>query len=270
MDEINETLQAAMEISDDIPAPESTMQKNYSKPTVLESMQKSAQNVTIANETVSNNEQPDHQEIPCPQFSKNAVSEFTEGFFTMSYPELFPNAVGDITLPTRGKKPSELEWLRHLIRFHDRRFSLHPTFVMTVVNRLQRHQALTVGNVYAKRTCPDISFKELKEKIDNGDYTYLRNLYYYGRQIKGTPQYFNSQATVSVNFLRHLRISSGDKKTFNLFLTWSAADYYWPELHRLLPNNKEYLGKKFVIHYQKFQRKKNQTTLTKGLIFYYG
>ena len=113
-----------------------------------------------------------------------------------------------------------------------------------------------------------ISFKELKEKIDNGDHTYLRNLYYFGRHIKGSPQYFNSHATISVNFLRHLRISSGDKKTFNLFLTWSAADFHWPELHRLFPNHKEYLGKKNVSHIQKFQKGKiNHNTLTKKLIF---
>ena len=43
-----------------------------------------------------------------------------------------------------------------------------------------------------------------------------------------------------------MRISSGDLRTFNLFLTWSAADYHWPELHRLFPNHELYLGKKVV------------------------
>ena len=152
----------------------------------------------------SHHEPTDNQDILVPKHSKHAVSEFIEGFFTMCYPELFPNGVGDITIPTKGEKPSELHWIRHLIRFHDRRFSLHPTFVMSVVNRLQRHQVLTVGNVYAKRSCPDISFKELKDKIDNGDFTYLKNLFYFGRNIKGSPQYFKSQSTISVNFLRHL------------------------------------------------------------------
>ena len=258
-----------MNISEDIPPPESTIQKNYSKPTILESMQKTAKNVAITVDSGPNNESSDDQEILCPQQSKQAVSEFIEGFFTMCYPELFPTVVGDITLPTKGQKPTELEWLRHLVRFHDRRFSLHPTFVMSAVNRLQRHQALTVGNVYAKRNCPDISFKELKEKIDNGDFTFLRNLYYFGRHIKGSPQYFNSQATISVNFLRHLRISSGDKKTFNLFLTWSAADYHWPELHRLFPNHKEYLGKKVCRSFSEIPEGENKSQyIDKKLIFY--
>ena len=200
IDEINEILQSDMNISEDMPPPESTIQKNYSKPTVLESMQKSAKKVAIAGDSGSNKESSDNQEILCPQHSKHAVSEFIEGFFTMCYPELFPTGVGDITLPHKGEKPTELEWLRHLIRFHDRRFSLHPTFVMSVVNRLQRHQSLTIGNVYAKRSCPDISFKDLKDKIDKGDFSYLKNLFYFARNIKGSPQYFNSQATISVTF----------------------------------------------------------------------
>ena len=139
---------------------------------------------------------------------------------------MFPRGTCDKTLARLGKTPSDLQWVRHLLRLEDRRFALHPTFSMFIVNRLQRHQALSVGNVYAKRSCPDISFKDLRVQINNGDYNVLRKLYYYGKNIKGTPQYFNSQATVSVNFLRHLRISSGDQRTYNLFMNWSAADYH--------------------------------------------
>ena len=139
---------------------------------------------------------------------------------------------------------------------------------MSSVNRLQRPQALTIGNVYAKRSCPDISFKDLKENIDKGDFSYLKNLYYFGRNIQGSPQYFKSQATISANFLRHLRISSGDKKTFNLFLTWSAADYHWPQLHRLFPNHKEYLGKKICKSYSDIPEGEDKSQyIDKKLIF---
>ena len=139
-----------------------------------------------------------------------------------------------------------MEWFRHLLRLEDRRFVIHPTFIFFIVNLKQRHDAQKLGNIYAKTSCPDISFKDLREKINNGDYKALRNLYYFGKNIKGTPQYFNYQSTISVNFLRNLRIISGDKKTFNVFLTWSAADHHWPELHRLLPNHQAYLGKTVV------------------------
>ena len=33
---------------------------------------------------------------------------------------------------------------------------------------------------------------------------------------------------------------------FNGFLTFSAADNHWDELHRLLPGHEEYMGKRLV------------------------
>ena len=246
MDEINEIIQNEFDMSDDMPPPESTVQQNFPKPTIMEAMKHITNNVTIGNDLRKENNSHTINEILCPQQSKQPVSEFSEGFFTKAWVELFPTGKGDITLPHKGKTPSELQWLRHLLRLKDRRFANHPTFIMYMVNRIQRHQALSVGNVYAKRSCPDISLKDLQENINNGDLNTLRNLYYFGKNIKGSPQYFNSQATISLNFLRHLRISSEDLRTYNLFLTWSAADYHWPELHRLFPNHEEYLGKKVV------------------------
>ena len=233
IDEINEVLQDDTDISHDIPPPISTMQQNFSKPTILESMKKSTDNVRIGSTPVKATDSSNYSEVFCPMLSKKLVSEFTPGFYSMANPELFPTGKGDITLPRKGKTPSFIDWLKHLIQFEGRRFATHPTFILSSVNRLQRHQALTIGNVYAKRSCPDISFKDLREKIDKGDFNTLRNLFYFGKNIKGSPQYFNSQATISVNFLRHLRISSGDLRTFNLFLTWSAADYHSTDLHRL-------------------------------------
>ena len=40
-------------------------------------------------------------------------------------------------------------------------------------------------------------------------------------------------------------------------MTWSAADHHWPELHRLLPNHKEYLGKKVVKSLDEVQDREN-------------
>ena len=246
MDEINEIMQQDFDCSDDIPTPESTVQQNYSKPTILESMEHTANSVTIGKNSRIDADSRNNSEILCPKQSKQPVSEFTKGFFTMAWVELFPKGRADITLPRKGKTPTELMWLRHLLRLQDRRFAKHPTFIMYMVNRLQRHQALTVGNVYAKKSCPDMSLKDLKESIDIGDFTKLSHLYYFAQNIKGSAQYFISMATKSINFLHHLRISSGDLRTYNLFLTWSAADNHWIELHRLFPNHEEYLGKKVV------------------------
>ena len=219
MDEINEILQQDFDISDDIPPPESTVQQNFAKPTLLESMKHIANNVAIGSKSVTNNYPSSNHEILCPQQSKQPVSEKIQGFFAKTFPELFSKGTADITAILKGKKPSELEWLKHLLRLVDRRFVKHPTFLMYMINRIQRFQALSLGNVYAKRSCPDLSLKDLQIKINNGDHNTLQKLYYFGKNIKGSPQYFNSQATISVNLLLHLRISSNDLRTYNLFLT---------------------------------------------------
>ena len=132
--------------------------------------------------------------------------------FFKCFIELCPTGKGDQSHMIPGNTPKLLEWFRHLLRLEDRRFVIHPTFIFFIVNLKQRHDALKLGNLYAKRCCPDISFKDLKEKINNGEFNALRNLYYFGRDIKGTPQYFNYQSIGSANFLRHLRISSDNKK----------------------------------------------------------
>ena len=43
-------------------------------------MQKTAENVNIAGDSTTRNETSDNQEFLFPQHSKNAVSEFIEGF----------------------------------------------------------------------------------------------------------------------------------------------------------------------------------------------
>ena len=43
-----------------------------------------------------------------------------------------------------------------------------------------------------------------------------------------------------------MRIDSDDTEMLNLFLTFSAADLHWPNLHRLLPGSEKYLGKTVV------------------------
>ena len=150
VDEINEIMQEDMDHSNDIPAPISTLQQNFSKPTVLESMKKTTDRVTIRGTPVKSRESSNDSDIFCPILSKKPVSEFTTGFYSMSAPELFPTGKGDITLPRRGKTPSFHDWLQFLLRFEDRRFVTHPTFILSSVNRLQWHQALTIGNVYDK------------------------------------------------------------------------------------------------------------------------
>ena len=99
-------------------------------------MKKSTDNVRICSTPVKSTVSSNDSEIFCPILSKKPVSEFTPGFYSMANPELFPTGKGDITLPRKGKTPSFIDWLKHLIQFEGRRFANHHTFILSSVNIL--------------------------------------------------------------------------------------------------------------------------------------
>ena len=137
------------------------------------------------------------------------------------------------------------KWVEHLLKC-DRRFAKDPLFVMVVTNIMQKRQALQLGSLYADNVMSDFTVKQLKENMEAGDKSVLKGLFCFGKDIKGTPQFFAQQMCKSVNFLRDIRIESEDTEMFNLFLTFSAADLQWTQLHKLLPGSEKYLGKKLV------------------------
>ena len=95
-----------------------------------------------------------------PTRGTEAVSEYEPYYFTKAFPHLFPDGKGDITVPRKGKTPKISDWAKHLLRF-DRKFAKDPNFSLIVCNQLQRHQAISTGNMYAKRCLKDITVKSL-------------------------------------------------------------------------------------------------------------
>ena len=91
---------------------------------------------------------------------------------------------------------------------------------MAVTNMMQKHFALTIGNLYASKKVADLTSVQLKEMLESGDDSMLKSLYCFSGQIKCTSQYFSQFISKSTNFLRHLRIMSEGEDMFNLFLTF--------------------------------------------------
>ena len=82
--------------------------------------------------------------------------------------------------------------------------------------------------------------------LENGDQSIIKKLYGFSSQIKGSQQFFSNSIKQAVNFLRHIRITSGNKEMFNVFLTFSLADFHERALHEKLPGSEEYLNKKVI------------------------
>ena len=179
------------------------------------------------------------------QCNHQPASEFTMGFFSKCFPDLFPDGRGDITKPRMGKNPSNREYFKHLMRV-SRAFVEHHCFTFVATNMLRRHEALTRGNVFARHCTANLTMEEMKRAVDTNDFRVINKLLYFAAPIPGTRQYFRYMSDKAISFVKWLRIKSGDQKMFNFFQTFSAADLHWDDLHRLLPDSERYLGKTVV------------------------
>ena len=178
-----------------------------------------------------------------PNRENDPVSEWDHGYFSKSFPNLFPFGRADITKPRKGKNPEFLAYIRHLTRLKDNRFAADPRFVLHVISMYRRHKALTLGNVFASNVFRNMTMAELKEKVVENDPAVMKSLVLFSAQIPGTKGYFSQEAKKSVAMERWIRLKSNGEEMLNVFLTFSLPDQHMEELHRLLPGHEEYLGK---------------------------
>ncbi|KAL8603445.1 hypothetical protein ACOMHN_053112 [Nucella lapillus] len=185
------------------------------------------------------------QQVPWPKRSDAPVSEFTRGYFSMAFSDLFPDGRGDMTKPRLGKSPSKKEYYKHLINVN-RAFAKHHSFMFVATNILRRHEALTRGNVFAKRCADGLTMAELKQHMEEGNEKLLNKLMYFSAPIPGTKQHLRYEADKAVSFVKFFNVTSDDSDMFTLFKTFSAADLHWDDFHRTLPKSEKYLGKRLV------------------------
>ncbi|KAL8583186.1 hypothetical protein ACOMHN_053699 [Nucella lapillus] len=163
----------------------------------------------------------------------------------MAFPDLFPDGRGDMTKPRLGKSPSKKEYFKHLLNVN-RAFAKNHSFMFVATNILRRHEALTRGNVFAKRCADGLTMAELKQHMEEGNEKLLNNLMYFSSPIPGTKQHLRYEADKAVSFVKFVNVTSDDSDMFTLFQTFSAADLHWDDFHRTLPESEKYLGKRLV------------------------
>ena len=195
-------------------------------------------------------EQPPNVEnfrVPWPQRSREPLSEFGDYFYARCLPELFPDGKGgEFNRQRKGKQPSFLPWVNHLLRHEDGRFSRHAIFPMMVANQHQRRTALSLGNVIAKNSAREMTVRQLKEELEKEKSDILNQVQYYSQKIPGSNSYFYTKKSQGKAMAEHLRYRSEDTEMFNLFLTLSMADMHLKDLHELFPESTEYLNKTVV------------------------
>ena len=180
-----------------------------------------------------------------PNRSKDPVSEWTEGYFSMAFPTLPGFCYGecDLTVARVGAQPSLKAWVKHLLAHPSRQFVTHPTFLLVMGNRLLRTTALSTASIYAKLLDPNMTMAELKAKLAAGDATLISKLLTFCRNVPGTRQFWNWKRNQAYSLVDWVHLMSDNTETFTLFLTLSFADNHILELHRLLDTENRYIDK---------------------------
>ena len=174
----------------------------------------------------------DQHPLPWP-LSGPALSEYTtNGLFTMAFPSLFPCGKADYASPRRAKL--ELyEWVKHLMRYRDARFAIHPRFRFFALNLIFRHRAMSRGKFLFTRNVGhrDMTVGQLKNRLKNNDGAQLASkIIRCVQTVRGTRPYWSLEGAK----LRDMIYQIG---TPTFFYTLSMADMSWPDLHKMMPDD---------------------------------
>ena len=174
-----------------------------------------------------------------PSVSGDSINEFkTTGLASMAFPTLFPYGKGDPTNQGRKRAVSLADSFKHLLKYADQttdghfhwRFASHARFPYWALNMKHRHQLLSQANIYLKQHPKDanLTIEELRSMVKDMSAKQLMNrVQMYATKIQGTKQYWFQR-------LQELQALFDQKGYPTFFFTVSAADNYWPDLHRLL------------------------------------
>ena len=99
----------------------------------------------------------------------------------------------------------------------------------------QRHELLSQSKVYIQQHPCDASLtvEQLQDMVGTMDSIQLMNrLQRYATKVLGSKQYWYTR-------YQELKALLEQKGAATFFWTVSSADNYWPELHSLLPHNRQ-------------------------------
>ena len=170
-----------------------------------------------------------------PQQSREAISEFSdERIFSNAFPHLFPGGIGDIDEIGRRVDVSATNWAKHLLYYFDGRFARDPIWPFFAYNYALRKKNVSSGSYFVKShiSNPPRTLPELKENLRSGDSSFVNKIMFYSKRSRGTDAYWRHKRAELYNWI-HYHIAAGNGAP-NIFLTLSCAEYFWPDMIRLL------------------------------------
>ncbi|CAN0170751.1 unnamed protein product [Scytosiphon promiscuus] len=151
------------------------------------------------------------------------------------FPTLFPEGTGDPFGPPTERKVELAHSIKHLMRFADRReggswhyrFASHRTFRYWCLDIRLRIQARTQCRVFLKNNPALVNLDP--NDVDDGTIAQLMQIATrYVANLPGTDGYWMQQRSKLESAVEQL-------PSLTAFTTYSAADFHWADLYRLMP-----------------------------------
>ncbi|RXK41116.1 hypothetical protein M231_01519 [Tremella mesenterica] len=170
--------------------------------------------------------------LTAPPVGCSPLNEHDRSRFLLieAFPFLFPTGKADLHAPRpQDIKPGE--YFRHLLRYSDGRFAGHNRFRYYAFNCLLRWQARSLSTFYISRNKEDAEFDAaaIQELSRDDAKTLAKRVRRYAATLTGTPPYWAARSRELQAMIRQLG-------TPHAFITHSAADLQWPDLHRHMPS----------------------------------
>ena len=170
-----------------------------------------------------------------PNVSATPVSEYdtSERLFCKAFPWLFPGGVGDFN-DYREKDIKVQNWAKRLLYYQDGRFAKDKMWSFFALNYVTRRRNQDEGRFFVNGFYKDVpsTLSELQEKVKSGDKTFLNMITYYSQRVKGSPGYWRGKRAQLYTWINY-HVTNGNGMA-NFFITLSCAEYFWPDVIRLL------------------------------------
>lgn len=171
-----------------------------------------------------------------PQHCIEAISEFDGKIriFVNAFPHLFPGGICDAKEDNRRVDVRLTKWAKHLLFFADGRFSRDLIFPFFAYNYCLRQRNKDSGSYFVNShiSDPPRSLDELQTSLQNGDHSFIYKLAFYTKRVRGSDAYWRYKRSELYNWI-HYHIAEGHGPP-NGFFTLSCAEYFWPDVIRLL------------------------------------
>jgi hypothetical protein len=96
-----------------------------------------------------------------------------------------------------------------------------------------RWGALQEGQIYVRQNLSEeqLNVSNIQEMIANGDNKIADRIMRYGEGLRGTRQFWIARRKDLTDMIKQIGVDG------LIFFTFSAANMYWPELHKLMEND---------------------------------